>query len=111
MITQHLLVAPYSLLNEIHAGLFRSVITWVPLPCNLSAHVSITLIGWRAAQEEVLTLIHPPFFFPLRASLMAQTIKSLPAVQETWVQSLGWEGPLEKRGSSFPYQLNSNSQH
>ena len=27
---------------------------------------------------------------------MAQTIKSLPAVQETWVRSLGWEDPLEK---------------
>ena len=27
---------------------------------------------------------------------MAQSIKSLPAVQETWVQSLGWEDPLEK---------------
>ena len=29
-------------------------------------------------------------------SLVAQTVKSLPAVQETWVQSLGWEDPLEK---------------
>ena len=27
---------------------------------------------------------------------MAQSIKSLPAMQETWVQSLGWEDPLEK---------------
>ena len=27
---------------------------------------------------------------------MAQMVKSLPAVQETWVQSLGWEDPLEK---------------
>ena len=27
---------------------------------------------------------------------MAQTIKSLPAMQETWIQSLGWEDPLEK---------------
>ena len=26
---------------------------------------------------------------------MAQMVKSLPAVQETWVQSLGWEDPLE----------------
>ena len=26
---------------------------------------------------------------------MAQTVKNLPAMQETWVQSLGWEGPLE----------------
>ena len=30
------------------------------------------------------------------ASLVAQTVKRLPAVQETQVQSLGWEDPLEK---------------
>ena len=29
-------------------------------------------------------------------SLVAQMVKHLPAVQETWVQSLGWEAPLEK---------------
>ena len=28
--------------------------------------------------------------------LVAQTVESLPAVQETWVQSLCWEDPLEK---------------
>ena len=27
---------------------------------------------------------------------MAQVVKHLPATQETWVQSLGWEGALEK---------------
>ena len=32
----------------------------------------------------------------IRASLVAQTVKNLPAVQETWVRSLGWEEPLEK---------------
>ena len=32
----------------------------------------------------------------LRIFLMAQRVKSLPAVQETWVWSLGWEDPLEK---------------
>ena len=26
---------------------------------------------------------------------MAQTVKNLPALQETWVRSLGWEDPLE----------------
>ena len=31
-----------------------------------------------------------------RASLVAQMAKNLPAMQETWVQSLGWEDPLEK---------------
>ena len=30
------------------------------------------------------------------ASLVAQLVKNLPATQETWVQSLGWEDPLEK---------------
>ena len=32
----------------------------------------------------------------LRASLVTQTVKNLHAVQETWVQSLGWEDALEK---------------
>ena len=32
----------------------------------------------------------------LGASLEAQSVKSLPAMWETWVQSLGWEDPLEK---------------
>ena len=27
---------------------------------------------------------------------MAQMVKKLPAVWETWVRSLGWEDPLEK---------------
>ena len=30
-----------------------------------------------------------------RASLVAQTVKCLPTMRETWVQSLGWEDPLE----------------
>ena len=31
------------------------------------------------------------------ASLVAQMVKNLPAMLETWVQSPGWEDPLEKR--------------
>ena len=30
------------------------------------------------------------------ASLVAQTVKNLPAIQETWAQSLSWEDPLKK---------------
>ena len=30
------------------------------------------------------------------ASLVAQLVKNLPAMQETWVRSMGWEDPLEK---------------
>ena len=32
--------------------------------------------------------------------LMAQMVKCLPAMQETWVLSLGWEDPLEKEMAS-----------
>ena len=31
-----------------------------------------------------------------KTSLVALKVKNLPAMQETWVQSLGWEAPLEK---------------
>ena len=37
--------------------------------------------------------------YPLQyswASLVAQLVKNPPAMQVTWVQSLGWEGTLEK---------------
>ena len=37
--------------------------------------------------------------YPLQcswASLVAQLVKNLPAVRETWVRSLGWKDPLEK---------------
>ena len=30
------------------------------------------------------------------ASVVAQMVKNLPAMWETWVQSLGWEDPLEE---------------
>ena len=33
---------------------------------------------------------------PLLVSLVAHLVKNLPAARETWVQSLGWEDPLEK---------------
>ena len=29
-------------------------------------------------------------------SLVAQLVKNPPAMRETWVRSLGWEGPMEK---------------
>ena len=33
---------------------------------------------------------------PGQASLVAQSVRNSPAVRETWVQSLGWEDPLEE---------------
>ena len=31
-------------------------------------------------------------------------VKNLPAIQETWVRSLGWEVPLEKGMAGYPLQ-------
>ena len=57
---------------------------------NAGDHSSIPGSG-RSNGEEI--------GYPLQyswASLVAQLIKNMPATQETWVQSLGWEDPLEK---------------
>ena len=37
------------------------------------------------------------YFFLIGASLVTQMVKNLPAMKETWVQSLGQENSLEKR--------------
>ena len=37
----------------------------------------------------------------LGASLVAQMVKNLPAMQETWVQTLGREDPLEKEMATY----------
>ena len=55
--------------------------------------------AWRVTVHGVtknltgLSNEHFPFTW---ASLVAQLVKNLPAVWETWVRSLGWEEPLEK---------------
>ena len=39
------------------------------------------------------------------ASLVAQRLKCLPGMQETWVRSLGWEDPLEKEKATHSSTL------
>ena len=42
--------------------------------------------------------------YPLQyswASLVAQTVRNLPTMQETWVQSQGWEDPLEEGMATY----------
>jgi len=40
-----------------------------------------------------------------RTSLVAQTVKCLPTMQETWIRSLGQEDPLEKEMASHSSTL------
>ena len=42
-------------------------------------------------------------------SLAAQMVKNLPSVQETQVQSLGWEDPGEGNGNPLQYSCLENS--
>ena len=72
-------------------------------------HPSWSFVNW----EEFLNILEFPYFhvFPYfhfhvgfhttGASLVAQSIKNSPALQETWVQSLGQEDVLEKRMATY----------
>ena len=47
--------------------------------------------------------------FPLCDTLVAQRVKSLPAMKETWVRSLGWEdSPGEGNGNLLQYSCLEN---
>ena len=53
-----------------------------------------SLLEFPGKQDMTLNLVN--VFCYLGASLVAQRLKHLPAMRETWVRSLGWEDPLEK---------------
>ena len=58
--------------------------------CNAGDPSSVPGLG-RSAGEAIGYLLQYSW-----VSLGAQQVKNLPALMETWVQSLGWEDPLEK---------------
>ena len=49
------------------------------------------------------------YFASMWTSLVAQTVKHLSTMQETWVQSLGWEDPLEKEMATHSSTLAGKS--
>ena len=50
---------------------------------------------FQILKDDAVKLLHA-YNVVSGASLVAQRVKHLPAMQETWVQSLGQEDPLEK---------------
>ena len=50
----------------------------------------------RAYSRGSYTHVHVHACMYAYASLVAQMVKRLPAMRETWVRFLGWEDPLEK---------------
>ena len=68
---------------------------WQPIPVLLlgKSHGWRNLVGyspWSLKESDTTEKLHFLFF------LVAQMVKSLPTMQETWVQSLGQEDPPEK---------------
>ena len=58
--------------------------------CNAGDPSSISGPGRSAGEETDYPLQY------IWASLMAQLVKNPPAMQESWVRSLGWEDPMEE---------------
>ena len=59
---------------------------------------SVMLVSAVQQSESVVYICISPLFwisFLFRVSLVVQMVKNLPAMQETWVQSLGRGDPLE----------------
>ena len=66
------------------------------LPCPFLHYLFRSWVTWTY----LLSLVNLPFTLGvttrLGVFLVAQLVKNPPAMQETWVQSLGWEDPLEE---------------
>ena len=64
--------------------------------------------GWERFPEEGIA--YPLQYFG--ASLVAQAVKNLPTMQDTWFQSLGWEYPLKEgmatHSSILPWRIPMN---
>ena len=56
----------------------------------------LSLCVYHAIQSHVVQISTVYIYIYMWASLVAQLVKNLPAMWETWVRSLGWGDPLEK---------------
>ena len=72
------------------------------LPMNLQGWIHLGLTGLisllfnRLSRVFSSTTVWKHRFFCAQPSLVAQTVKNLPAMSETWVWTLSWEDPLEE---------------
>ena len=82
--SKHTAVVCHALLQ----GIFPTQESNPPLLC---------LLHWQAGSS----LLEPPGKPKWCLHTVAQLVKNLPAVQETRVQSLGWEDPLEKETATY----------
>ena len=70
----------------------------------LSVSMNLMTLGTSCKQKHTLFVLLCLAYFiehNVQASLVAQTVKNLPAMQKTWVQSLGAEDPLENGVATY----------
>ena len=77
----------------------NSKLTQYSIPCSL-CYALIFSIALICHNNVFIYCLH----MPLLASFVAQTVKNTPAMQETWLQSLDWENPLEE-GMAAPSSI------
>ena len=92
---------------SLHEVLQARILEWVAMPFSrrsswLRNQTQISCITgrfftiWATWEAHCSEWVHHNIWGNIRASLVAQRLKHLPAMWETWVQSLGPEDPLEK---------------
>ena len=71
---------------------------WMALLVNPTRHMKNFYLLFSNYSKELKRLEHSQIHSMRQpwASLVAQLVKNLPAMRETWVWSLGWDDPLEK---------------
>ena len=89
--TQHLEDAVFEIYLQTGAAPQARLFQENKKQATLGTHMARTLTGLPLRKTEEFKFKRKP-----HASVVAQVVKNPPAVQETWVQSLGWEDPLEK---------------
>ena len=74
-----------------------SILTWRTPWTVRSVYYTPLYSPWDSEESDSIEWFSLSLFIRIfRASLVAQTVKNLPATKETWIQSLDWEDPLEK---------------
>ena len=86
----------WTFVSKLMSLLFNTLSGFVIAFIPRSKHL---LISWLQSLSAVILEpknIKSATFSPFTTFLVAQMVKNLPAMQETWVRSLGWEDALEK---------------
>ena len=76
---------------SVHGILLARVMEWVAISFS-KVHIGLTKIVQGVTNSQT-----QQSDFHFGATLVARLVKNLPAMQDTWVQSLGWADPPKKR--------------